>query len=155
MISERPNRRGSLSTSVTEVKCYSCHGKHMACGAYCIGGGDQDQARHSVCNQVTRFSSAGSLLASYADARLKPGKRDAGCVRDRQLNRLYLLQGDRRPCHVPHDVLTSAHATCEASLHDACGGGNGSGLVCPLVERFRLGRNRISVLVMVDWTRFF
>ena len=59
----------------------------------------------------TRVSSTGQLPASYGDTRRKPGKRDAGCVLDQQLNRLYHLQGDRRPCRGPHEEICGRRNT--------------------------------------------
>ena len=83
-----PRWSGAILATITVGAWFYVSGRCCAEGCQRRGGDDQDQPRHSVCGLVAHgFSSAGSLPAPHGGAWRRPGKRDAGRVRDQQLNR--------------------------------------------------------------------
>ena len=106
---------------------------------------------HAVCKARDHYQ----LPAGMPGGDL--AKRDACCLRDKQLNRLYHRQRDRRPCHGPHEEIGGCRHTPLLRSHCAVRVVEAPALVSCVylwnVGQSTTGRSRNPVSVTVDCTR--
>ena len=121
-----------------------------------IGSGDQDPARHSVCEQVI----CGFRVRDHCQpATVMLGGNLANviqvvCVISNSTEYNICKEIEHRVMYHTRVCWRRLNPSFKVSLHDASGGGIGAGLVCPPVKRLKVNYGKNPKLTFEDGRRY-